>query len=131
MDANKLKVLIVEDEFFIALGAEEQVRSLGHTVGGTAVSAEQAIQIAGAEARYVFNASGQTIDLEGLLCLFDAEGPCANAVKDAQRTKTHGGTLRTLSVVWGTNALPGRTADVARWYRALLERAGVATSDGA
>src|SRR5262249_5377717 len=37
---------------------------------------------------YVFNASGQTIDIAGLLCLFDAEGPCANAIKDAQRTKT-------------------------------------------
>ena len=47
MKQNKLKVLIVEDEFFIALDAEEQVRSLGHTVVGTAVSAEQAIQIAG------------------------------------------------------------------------------------
>jgi len=50
VDAKKLKVLIVEDEFFIALDAEDQVRSLGHTVVGTAVSAEQAIQIAG-EAR--------------------------------------------------------------------------------
>src|SRR5262249_24887637 len=38
------------------------------------------------DAHYVFNASGQTIDVGGLLCLFDAEGPCANAVKDAQRT---------------------------------------------
>src|SRR6476469_6988014 len=25
---------------------------------------------------YVFNASGQSIDLGGLLCLFDADGPC-------------------------------------------------------
>ncbi|MGL9622438.1 response regulator [Bradyrhizobium sp. U531] len=49
MDANKLKVLIVEDEFFIALDAEDQVASLGHTVVGTAVSAEQAIRIAGEE----------------------------------------------------------------------------------
>ncbi|MGY3342716.1 CheY-like chemotaxis protein [Bradyrhizobium sp. USDA 4472] len=49
MDANRLKVLIVEDEFFIALDAEEQVRSLGHMVVGTAVSAEQAIRIAGEE----------------------------------------------------------------------------------
>jgi two-component system, response regulator PdtaR len=47
VEQSKLKVLIVEDEFFIALDAEEQVRSLGHTVVGTAVSAEQAIQIAG------------------------------------------------------------------------------------
>jgi YesN/AraC family two-component response regulator len=47
VDANKLKVLIVEDEFFIALDTEEQVKSLGHTVVGTALSAEQAIRIAG------------------------------------------------------------------------------------
>lgn len=47
MDARQLRVLIVEDEFFIALDAEEQVKSLGHAVVGTAVSAEQAIQMVG------------------------------------------------------------------------------------
>jgi DNA/RNA-binding domain of Phe-tRNA-synthetase-like protein len=78
-------------------------------------------------ARYVFNASGQEIDLAGLLCLFDAEGPCANAVKDSQRTKTHEGTRRTLSIVWGTTALPGRAEACATWYRALLDRLGAAT----
>ncbi|HZY87899.1 MAG TPA: phenylalanine--tRNA ligase beta subunit-related protein, partial [Gemmataceae bacterium] len=46
------------------------------------------VGVAPAGASYVFNASGQSIDLAGLLCLFDADGPCANAVKDAQRTKT-------------------------------------------
>jgi DNA/RNA-binding domain of Phe-tRNA-synthetase-like protein len=75
-------------------------------------------------ASYVFNASGQSIDLAGLLCLFDAEGPCANAVKDAQRTKTAGDTTRTLSVVWGTRALPTRTERTFAWYRELLERLG-------
>ncbi|MCA9002080.1 MAG: hypothetical protein KDB61_09165, partial [Planctomycetes bacterium] len=40
------------------------------------------------DAEYVFNASGQTIKVAGLLCLHDADGPCANAVKDSQRTKT-------------------------------------------
>ena len=78
------------------------------------------IRVAEAGATYVFNASGQTIDLAGLLCLCDAEGPCANAVKDAQRTKTHGGTRRTLSIVWGTRSLPGRAQEAARWYRELL-----------
>jgi DNA/RNA-binding domain of Phe-tRNA-synthetase-like protein len=78
------------------------------------------IAIAGAGARYVFNASGQEIDVAGLLCIFDAEGPCANAVKDAQRTKTHAGTTRTLSVLWGSRALPGRAAEAAAWYQALL-----------
>src|SRR5438876_1957084 len=39
--------------------------------------------IAPAGSSYVFNASGQAIDLTGLLCLCDADGPCGNAVKDA------------------------------------------------
>src|SRR5437899_3889841 len=50
-----------------------------------------------AGASYVFNASGQSMDLAGLICLHDADGPCANAVKDAQGTKTYDGTRRTLS----------------------------------
>src|ERR671930_1377286 len=78
------------------------------------------VGIAAEGQRFVFNASGQEIDVEGLLSLFDAEGPCANAVKDAQRTKTHAGTRRTLSIVWGTNALPGRAAQTASWYQSLL-----------
>ena len=74
--------------------------------------------------QYVFNASGQTIELEGLLCLFDSQGPCANAVKDAQRTKTSADTRRTLTVLWGTKALGDRTARAFAWYRELLERLG-------
>lgn len=76
---------------------------------------------------YVFNASGQTIDVGGLLCLFDADGPCANAVKDALRTKTTQATTRTLSLIWGTKSLPGRTAAAEAWYRALLEKQGART----
>lgn len=75
-------------------------------------------------AEYVFNASGQSIDLSGLLCLFDAEGPSANAVKDAQRTKTNADTRRTLTVLWGTKALGDRTERAFAWYRELLERLG-------
>jgi len=76
---------------------------------------------------YVFNASGQTIDLGGLLCLFDVEGPCGNAVKDAQRTKTTPVTRRTLSLIWGTTALPGRAERAETWYRELLEMHGAKT----
>lgn len=82
------------------------------------------VGLAGPDARYVFNAAGQEIDVEGLVCLCDAQGPCANAVKDAQRTKTTGATTRTLSLVWGASALPGRVARTLEWYRALAERAG-------
>jgi len=79
------------------------------------------------DAQYVFNAGGQTIDVEGLLCLFDVAGPCANAVKDAQRTKTSPATRRTLSVVWACEGLEERLARTTRWYRELLERAGART----
>ena len=85
------------------------------------------IGVAPEGAQYVFNASGQTIDLAGLLCLFDADGPCANAVKDAQRTKTHAGSIRTLSIVWGARSLGDRTARTVNWYRELLARLGART----
>src|ERR1043166_4236556 len=55
------------------------------------------VGIAPAGSSYVFNASGQAIDLQGLPCLFDTDGPCGNAVKDAQRTKTDAATTRTLT----------------------------------
>ncbi len=85
------------------------------------------VGLAGADAAYVFNASGQTIDIEGLLCLFDADGPCANAVKDAQRTKTSPATTRTLSLVWGVRGHEPRLEASVRWYRELVERAGART----
>lgn len=69
---------------------------------------------------YVFNPSGQVIDASGLIALFDQEGPTGTPVKDAQRTKTHDGTQTTLSIVWGTNKLPGRTAAATAWYRELV-----------
>ena len=61
------------------------------------------------------------MDLGGLLCLFDAEAQVANAVKDSQRTKTTPDTARTLSLIWGSTALPGRAAAAEAWYRELLE----------
>jgi DNA/RNA-binding domain of Phe-tRNA-synthetase-like protein len=73
---------------------------------------------------YVFNASGQVISIGGLLCLCDSTGPCANGVKDSQRTKTHGATRRTLSVIWGTRSLAGRSAQAAEWYRSLTAEHG-------
>jgi DNA/RNA-binding domain of Phe-tRNA-synthetase-like protein len=77
--------------------------------------------------RYVFNASGQIIDVAGLVCLFDADGPCANAVKDAQRTKTFEQTRRTLSIIWGCAGFEERLAKAEKWYRSLLEQAGANT----
>jgi DNA/RNA-binding domain of Phe-tRNA-synthetase-like protein len=87
------------------------------------------VGIAAAGSSYVFNSAGQTIDLGGLLCLQDADGPCANAVKDAQRTKTGPATVRTLTLIWGTVARPGHAAATEKWYREILNSMGANTEN--
>ena len=78
--------------------------------------------IAPAGSRYVFNSAGQEIDLTGLLCLTDAEGPCANAVKDSHRTKTSDETITTLTLVWGATAAGDLVEDAVGWAWELLGR---------
>jgi DNA/RNA-binding domain of Phe-tRNA-synthetase-like protein len=85
------------------------------------------VKICPAETHYVFNASGQEIRLDGLVCLYDEKGPCANAVKDCQRTKTDASTTGVVCVIWGTRDLDGRGAQAATWYRSLLEEVGAST----
>ncbi len=85
------------------------------------------VEVAPAGTAYIFNRSGQQIDIGGLISLADAEGFCAGPVKDSQRSKTHPGTTRTLSLVWGSSNLPGRAAQTAAWYRDLLHAAGATT----
>lgn len=87
------------------------------------------VGLAAEGASYVFNAAGQEIRLDGLLCLFDAGGPCANAVKDAQRTKTGAATRETLSLVWAPASQPERLARTLAWYRELLAGLGAATEE--
>ena len=82
------------------------------------------VEIAPSDATFVFNASGQTIDVAGLLGLADADGPCANAVKDAQRTKTDASTTRALFLLWGHRAVAARVDAAAAWCRDLLADAG-------
>lgn len=45
-DLRALRVLIVEDEFFISLNTEIMLEALGHTVVGVAVSADEAERMA-------------------------------------------------------------------------------------
>jgi DNA/RNA-binding domain of Phe-tRNA-synthetase-like protein len=87
------------------------------------------IGVAESESTYVFNASGQEIRLDGLPCLFDADGPCANAVRDSQRTKTSASTRRTLSIVWGSRDVAEQSALATEWYRELATRAGAHVTD--
>ncbi len=83
------------------------------------------VGLAGEGASYVFNASGQKIQVDGLLCLMDAEGPCANAVKDAQRTKTDAQSGELLYLLWGTREISGRTRAALDWLVELAERVGL------
>ncbi|MFY9342595.1 MAG: hypothetical protein WAT39_08900 [Planctomycetota bacterium] len=74
---------------------------------------------------YVFNRSGQTIDVGGLVSLFDDDGPCANAVKDSQRTKTSPATTRALAIVWGAAAPdPGHAVATGAWLHDVFVRLG-------
>jgi DNA/RNA-binding domain of Phe-tRNA-synthetase-like protein len=83
------------------------------------LSGALSIAVAPVGTSYAFNPSGQVIDAGGLLCLLDDLGPSGTPVKDAQRTKTHDATRAALAIVWGTRALPGRTAETTTWYREL------------
>lgn len=85
-------------------------------------SAPWRIAVAPTGTSYVFNPSGQEIDVGGLLTVFDLDGPCAGPVKDSQRTKTSDSTRRTISVLWGTHDLSGPLQEAAQWYAALLRR---------
>jgi DNA/RNA-binding domain of Phe-tRNA-synthetase-like protein len=76
---------------------------------------------------YVFNPTGQEIDVGGLVCLHDALGPCGNAVKDSQRTKTRAETKATLSVIWGCAGFESQLAAAQDWYEQLLQRADATT----
>lgn len=83
------------------------------------------IAVPPAGSAYVFNRSGQTIDVAGLLSLCDDDGPCANAVKDAQRTKTSPETKRVLAIVWGALAPDEAHAGAtAAWLREVFTRLG-------
>lgn len=76
------------------------------------------------ETSFVFNASGQEIRLDGLVCLYDATGPCANGVKDSQRTKTSATTTKTLSIFWGVQSLETQVDAAVAWYAELLRKVG-------
>ena len=132
-------------EYLRNAAAEQPLRSINAAVdAGNAVSLHSglpisvvdldrvapplSVAIAGPDSRYVFNPSGQLIDVAGLLCLHDAAGPCANAVKDAQRSKTDGATRRTLSLLWSSLELPGRGEAACAWYRELVGSLGGETA---
>lgn len=126
-------------EYLVRAATEGTLRSIhplvdaGNVVSlhsGLAISVVDAARLQGAlhvglaeaGARYVFNPAGQELDAAGLLCLHDAEGPCANAVKDAQRTKLGADSRSGLWLIWGTQTLPEAGAAAEAFARELLTR---------
>jgi DNA/RNA-binding domain of Phe-tRNA-synthetase-like protein len=88
-----------------------------------------AIRSASRGEEYVFNPTGQVIDLGGLPCLYDQAGACANAVKGAQRTKTSGETRATINIIWSSDELQARTERALQLYRTLLRDAGASLDE--
>lgn len=82
------------------------------------------VRLADPDARYVFNPAGQELDAAGLLCLHDAQGPCANAVKDAQRTKLGPDSRSGLWLIWGSRTIPEAGPGAEAYARELLGRLG-------
>lgn len=65
---------------------------------------------------YVFNPSGQILELRDLLLVarLPADEPCATPIKDSQTTKTHDGTTRVLGVVYAPPSLAGEAEAAAK-----------------
>ena len=100
-------------------GLPISVVDLDRTSGGLRV------EVPSPGSSYVFNQSGQVIDVAGLLSLFDDAGPCANAVKDAQRTKTGDATRQLLLLIWSPRCPEvGYPDDVRQWVGQLLAQIG-------
>jgi DNA/RNA-binding domain of Phe-tRNA-synthetase-like protein len=87
------------------------------------------IDLAPSGSSYVFNPAGQEMRVEGLPCLHDGDGPCANAVKDAQRTKTGPATRTTLAIIWGHVELGPRAERTVAWFREIVARLGAEIVD--
>jgi len=129
-------------EYLVAAAADGRLGSINAVVdAGNAVSLHSGVPISVVDldrlegpprivvppegADYIFNLGGQTIGIGGLVCLADERGPCANAVKDAQRSKTSASTQRILCVLWGAagpHAEHGQRASA--WLCEILERLG-------
>jgi len=71
---------------------------------------------------YVFNASGQVLELRDLLVVskMPDDQPCASPIKDSQATKTHEGTRVVLGVLFAPLALREAASEGARRMADLL-----------
>ncbi len=90
-----------------------------------AVGPRWSFRLGGPGESYVFNPSGQELNLQGLMVLANPTGAVGSPVKDSQRTKVHSQTARFLIVVWGTAVLPESTALVQRGIEQWASKLGL------
>jgi len=84
---------------------------------------------------YVFNQSGQEIDLEDLLCVWKRDGevwwPIGNPVKDAMATKVFEGCSSIVAVLYAPKGPEGADLEACAGYFAGLLRSDCGASDAA
>jgi DNA/RNA-binding domain of Phe-tRNA-synthetase-like protein len=81
------------------------------------------VRICGAGESYVFNASGQEMDLSGLLCVCAADGtPLGNPVKDSMRGKLKDGTRRLAGFIYAPLGVysPGTLSALGERFAGML-----------
>lgn len=80
--------------------------------------------------RYVFNAAGQDIDLEGLICSCSAETdtPLGNPVKDSIAGKIKDSTTRVVGVIYAPNSMAESAKTHLEKFAELLRTEGCATA---
>ena len=103
--------------------AQKSVRNLLDNLGEPVVAINEVFQgdpsrAATTMARFLVNS---TLGVAGL---FDVA-----TMLGLQRTKTDADTTRTLSLIWGSTALPDHAGRAAAWYRELLQSAGASTEE--
>jgi DNA/RNA-binding domain of Phe-tRNA-synthetase-like protein len=83
---------------------------------------------------YIFNPSGQSIDLEDLVCICRSAGslwkPCGNPVRDAMETKVREGARSVAAVIYAPRTEPpaGLEAAAARFAALLASHCGAAAA---
>jgi DNA/RNA-binding domain of Phe-tRNA-synthetase-like protein len=87
-------------------------------------------RLGGQDESYVFNASGQSIDLQDLVLLDHAGTPIVNPIKDCQATKTDAHTGRVGAVVYFPSMIEMDRESVCAEYAALLGACGSHVTSG-
>jgi CheY-like chemotaxis protein len=90
LETRSLRVLIVEDEFFISLHTKGLLQALGHVVVAVAVSADQAVSLAGREKPDVIEAAEDIRSRFGIGSIFVTANTDPHTRQRAEATRPLG-----------------------------------------